>query len=83
MGLHLLFRSQYLEFCSECFHIESSHLPFDAHKKQAGFVIAMLIGMRNVGAVSIKKVGNACHHAFTVWTVDEENSRISQDQKSA
>ena len=68
--LHLKGRGRGLEFCPECTQIERFQFPFDAHKKQAGIVVLMLIGMGNVGAVSIKEVCDGRDQAFAIWTVD-------------
>ena len=37
----------------------------------------MLIGVGDVGAVSIEKAGDGRDEAFTVGTVDQENGRVS------
>ena len=73
---HTETRCQGLEFLAKAVQVESVQLPFHPHKEEFGFRVLMLIGMCDVGAVSIKKVGDGCDQTFTVWTVDKENSRI-------
>ena len=74
--VHPKFRGRGLEFGPECVQVESIQRPFDAHKEQAGFVVLMLIGMYDVGAVSIEQAGDGRDQAFTVRTIDQENRRI-------
>src|ERR1035438_9460034 len=83
LPLHPQFRGRGLEFRAECAQVESFQRPFDAHKKQAGLVVLMLIGVGDVGAVSIEKACHGCDQAFTVRTVDQENSGIGHCSESA
>ena len=55
-----------LEVRSEGVHAEAVERPFDAHEEEAGFVVLMLIGMDDVGAVLVKHAGNGCHEALSL-----------------
>jgi hypothetical protein len=74
--MHVKLGCGVLKFRLECGLIESFQRPFDAHKKKTGFMVLMLIGVRDVGAVSIEQAGDRRHQAFTVRAVDQENGGI-------
>ena len=74
--MHMKLRGHDLEFQPECVQVETFQRPFDTHKKQAGFVILMLIGVRDVGAVSIKEARDSRDESLPVWTADKKSSRI-------
>ena len=52
---------------------ERIQLPLDAHKEQAGFVIAMLVGMQDVRAVIVEKRRDLRDKAFAVGGIDEQD----------
>src|ERR1035441_8604652 len=76
LPLHVKFGGRGLEFCAESAEIESFQRPFNTHKKQASLVVLMLIGVGDIGAVSIKKACHGRDQAFAVRTVDQENCGI-------
>ena len=56
--------------------IEVFGIEFDAHQEQPGFFIAVLIGMKNVAAVAIDKVGDGSDFALAVRAGDEQDGGV-------
>src|ERR1019366_4504015 len=57
--------------------VEGVQRPFHAHEKQPGFMVLMLIGVRDVRAIAVKEACHSRHQTLTVGTVDKENGCIS------
>jgi hypothetical protein len=81
--LHLKLRGERFEFRAECIHVEAIERPFDAHKEEDGLMVLMLIGVYDIGAVSIEQARHGCDQAFPVRAVDQEYSGIRHDSESA
>ena len=47
--------------------------PFHAHEEQSEVFVALLIGVKNVGAVLVKQARDACDKAAAIGAVDEED----------
>jgi hypothetical protein len=45
---------------SEGVEIEAVESPFHAHEEEAGLGVLMLVGMGNVGAVSVEEASHGC-----------------------
>lgn len=73
MPAHLELFSHPAELGREGFEIESVQGPFHPHEEEAQFAILVLIGMGDVGAISIKKPGNAGDETLTVGAMNEKN----------
>ncbi len=61
------------ELYAEGGDIEIFEQPFDAHKKEPGFVILVLVGMGDVGAMRVEHTGDAGNEAFAVRAGDQED----------
>lgn len=57
--------------------VEIGQRPLDAHKKQAEFIILMLVGMQDIGAVGVEKLGYGGDQSFAVGAIDEQDGSVS------
>ena len=73
---HLKSFRQHSKFLAERVQVKARKFPFHPHKKQLSLGILMLVGMRNIGAISIQKVGNTRHQTLPVRAIDQKNRRI-------
>jgi hypothetical protein len=74
--LHLQFRGQLLKIPPERLQVEFLERPFDSHKEQAGLVVLMLIGVRNIRTVPVEKTGHSGDQALAIRTINAEDGGI-------
>ena len=67
--VHLKFGGKRRKLEAEAVHVEAIEGPFDAHKKQAGMLVLMLIRMDNVRAPRIKQARDAGDQPFSIRTI--------------
>ena len=69
--IHVKFEGHSRELRAKAIHGKAFERPFHAHEEEAGFVILMLIGMDDIGAVVVKHPGDSGHEAFTIRAGDQ------------
>jgi hypothetical protein len=74
---HPEFRGYATEFILECVQVETIQRPFHAHEKQPRLMVLMLIGMGDIGPVTVQQARNGRDKAFLVRTIDQQNGRGS------
>ena len=62
--------------CAKGCDVKAIERPFDAHEEKGCFVILMLVGMDDVGAVLVEHAGDAGDKTFAIGAVDEQNSGL-------
>jgi hypothetical protein len=61
------------ESCAETFEIEAFEAKFDAHEKEAQLLIAVLIGVQDIGSALVEKAGDARDESRAIRAVDQED----------
>jgi hypothetical protein len=56
---------------------EAFQRPFDAHQKQPGGIVLMLIGMQDVGVMGVQEIGDGGDQPFLVGAGDQQNGGIA------
>ena len=78
LPFHIKALGQLFEFFvkSGFVQIEFGQFPLDAHEKQPEVVILMLIGVKNICAVSVQETGDLSDDSFLVGAMNQQNSGV-------
>jgi len=52
--------------------------PDPAHEEHTDFIVLVLVGVQDIGTMSVKKIGSGRHHPRPVRAVTKQDARIQE-----